>query len=63
MSIRVNVDTEGLESARSALREAEELCETGFDHVSQVTDACSRAIEGTEQFKEAVRAAMDNGSG
>jgi hypothetical protein len=59
VTIRVNVDTTGLEEARSAANRAEELCENGFDHASEVRVELDKVITGIEVFKDAFRAALD----
>jgi hypothetical protein len=61
-AIKVSVDTEGLDTARSALNEAERLCDEGFESVQDVYSRLNAAIEGAEEFRAALRSALRSAS-
>jgi hypothetical protein len=59
MTMRVNVDTEGLELARSAINQLEAFAAEGFDHASDVKAEISKARDGMDVFNDAFNAALD----
>jgi hypothetical protein len=59
MTMRVNVDLEGLELAKAAIRQLEDYASDGFDHASDVKADIGKVRDGMDMFADAFNAALD----